>query len=545
MNLLELRINNLYSHMDTIIPFNKEGFYFIYGINKQTKKRNGIGKSAILEAIKYALYGKTRTKVIDEVISFGETSAEVGITFEVKGNTYIVNRKRKKNSSTKVEIYKDGKNLEISTGGECNNFIEKLFGLTYEQFMHSFLFGQNEFDNLQSFTTTKLIMFLKTMLNLERFDNYKEKAQIHLDKIKGEINQLLGMKAVVSRLSSVSHSKKELQINLINIQAKYNDQEKLYNVTSKEVNTLLNKLKPIERELASKGYRKNQLESNVNYIGKENKCPMCKQSLLNKELQQKELKELKEISQKIGGLFLEVENSKEAYKKENNIKEDLRQILNKLSTKLGETTQQLEILINCEGLNADKIEIKFKELSEKKVILEEVVRIFNNKGLPLYYLTKSIPKLENVINRILVQLDEFRVKIKTQGIQKSTSKLTNMCEIKIFRGADEYSLEQLSGGQERLVNFAFRIGIAKIFSEKSKFDSLFLDEVFGALGEVNRENLVEQIKLLKNNFKKILVISHLDEIKDYFKEESENIFIEFNNGVSKVIYNNNDDKDNM
>jgi len=539
MNILELRIKHLYSHIDTIIPFNKDGFYFIYGINVQTKERNGIGKSAIIEAIKYVLYGTVRTKSIDEVISFGETIAEIGITFEFKGDIYVVTRIRKKNSSTKVTIYKNNKDLEIITIKDCNKFIEKLLGLNYEQFMHSFLFGQNEFDNLQSFTTTKLIEFLKTMLNLERFDNYKERAQTYLNKVTDEINQLLGMKEVVSKLSSVNHSKKELQDNLNKIRTKCSNQEKLYTETKKKVDGLFSKLKPIERELASATYRKNQLESNMTYIGKENKCPMCKQLLINNvELKREQQKELKEVIQKVGGLFLEVENCKSEYEQENKIKEDLTQLLNGLSTKLGETNQQLKVLIECEGLDVEQIEIKYKELSEKKVMLEEAVKIFSNKGLPLYYLTKSIPKLENVINNTLSQLSEFRIKIKTQGLQKSTLRLTNMCEIKIFRGINEYSLQQLSGGQERLVNFAFRIGIAKIFSEKSKFDTLFLDEIFGALGEVNRENLVAQIKTLKKNFKKILIISHLDEIKDYFKDEANNIFIEFDKGVSRIVYNN-------
>ena len=67
MNINEIYIKNFYSFQDAQISFDDyDGIVFIEGYNKDTKGGNGSGKSSILEAICWGLFGKTIRKSNEE-----------------------------------------------------------------------------------------------------------------------------------------------------------------------------------------------------------------------------------------------------------------------------------------------------------------------------------------------------------------------------------------------------------------------------------------------------------------------------------------------
>ena len=97
MILNKLEIENFRSHKDTTIEFPR-GITLIVG-------KNGAGKSSILEAISFALFGEINTS-LDEAIRQPSSSSDivdkmsVKLTFEHGGKTYVVMRQRRKNKTT-------------------------------------------------------------------------------------------------------------------------------------------------------------------------------------------------------------------------------------------------------------------------------------------------------------------------------------------------------------------------------------------------------------------------------------------------------------
>ena len=279
MNIQKLYLKNFYSYQEEKIEFSKDGIYIVYGINKQTQSRNGIGKSAILEAIQFVLFGKLRVDSIDDVIRFGTTKMEVELVFTIGDNEYSIVRGREKNKKTYIDVYINGERVAKPTISDNNAYIIDILGLDYEQFIHSFFYGQGEYDNLQVFTSKKLIDFLKTILQLDRFDNYKEITKEKLDDRDDKINQLLGVKETLGKLQTVNKSKKELTSRLEELQKLTGKIDKKMVLINNEIESSTEGLNRNNEALSVIENELNAINKRINYIEENKKCPTCKQPL--------------------------------------------------------------------------------------------------------------------------------------------------------------------------------------------------------------------------------------------------------------------------
>ena len=83
-------------------------------------------------------------------------------------------------------------------------------------------------------------------------------------------------------------------------------------------------------------------------------------------------------------------------------------------------------------------------------------------------------------------------------------------------GTREY--EMFSGGEAFRVNFAIRLALSRVLAKRAgaRLQTLVIDEGFGSQDADGRQRLIEAINLVSADFKKILVITHLEELKDAF-----------------------------
>ncbi len=84
-------------------------------------------------------------------------------------------------------------------------------------------------------------------------------------------------------------------------------------------------------------------------------------------------------------------------------------------------------------------------------------------------------------------------------------------------GIRDYEL--YSGGESFRVNFAIRLALSEMLAQRAgaRLQTLVIDEGFGSQDEIGRQRLLEAINLVKADFAKILVITHIDELKDAFQ----------------------------
>ena len=83
-------------------------------------------------------------------------------------------------------------------------------------------------------------------------------------------------------------------------------------------------------------------------------------------------------------------------------------------------------------------------------------------------------------------------------------------------GVREYEL--FSGGEAFRVNFAIRLALSRVLARRAgaRLQTLVIDEGFGSQDAQGRQRLIEAINAVRGDFAKILVITHLEELKDHF-----------------------------
>jgi len=101
--------------------------------------------------------------------------------------------------------------------------------------------------------------------------------------------------------------------------------------------------------------------------------------------------------------------------------------------------------------------------------------------------------------------------------------LRETLEIQVSDGAGLRDYEMYSGGEAFRVNFAIRLALSEVLAQRAgaRLQTLVIDEGFGSQDNQGRQRLIEAINLVRNDFAIILVITHIDELKDAFPNRIE------------------------
>jgi exonuclease SbcC len=133
---------------------------------------------------------------------------------------------------------------------------------------------------------------------------------------------------------------------------------------------------------------------------------------------------------------------------------------------------------------------------------------------------QALPEIEEDANDLLERLTggEMRVTFETQRELKSRDALAETLDIKISDTAGERPYENYSGGEQFRVNFAIRLALSRILAKRAgaRLQTLVIDEGFGSQDPAGRQRLVEAINVIQEDFRRILVITHIDELRDAF-----------------------------
>ncbi|MBC8248509.1 MAG: SMC family ATPase, partial [Anaerolineales bacterium] len=185
---------------------------------------------------------------------------------------------------------------------------------------------------------------------------------------------------------------------------------------------------------------------------------------------------------------------------------------------LGAARQKLDY---CEYLAKER-EKKLKErrqVAEEKAIYDELRLAFGKKGLQAMIIESAIPEIEDEANRLLARMTDGRMHVRFET-QRETLKgdTVETLAIKISDELGTRSYELYSGGESFRVNFAIRIALSKLLARRAgaRLQTLVIDEGFGTQDTQGRERLVEAINSIREDFEKILVITHIEELKDAF-----------------------------
>jgi len=173
-----------------------------------------------------------------------------------------------------------------------------------------------------------------------------------------------------------------------------------------------------------------------------------------------------------------------------------------------------------------ELEIKRKEkeaqmtqTSKEANIYKELAQAFGKTGIQALLIEMALPEIETEANRLLGRMTDNRMHVKFET-QRETRKgsVQETLDININDELGIRNYEMFSGGEAFRIDFAIRIALSRILAKRAgaPLPTLIIDEGFGTQDNTGIEKLKEAINSIQDDFNKILVITHLEELKDSF-----------------------------
>ncbi len=165
--------------------------------------------------------------------------------------------------------------------------------------------------------------------------------------------------------------------------------------------------------------------------------------------------------------------------------------------------------------------VRLAALQEDRSVYQQLVTAFGQQGVQAMLIETVVPRLEEEANQLLGRMTDHRMQVSLETQQERRSGRGDPIETLEIRVSDEYgprSYEMYSGGEAFRVNLALRIALSKVLAQRmgAPLPTLFIDEGFGTQDAVGRERVLDVIGAIQDDFDKIVVITHLDELKDAF-----------------------------
>ncbi len=564
IKLKELTVKNFMSvgNQTQAVNFGREQLTLVLGENldqggDDSGSRNGTGKTTIVNALSYALFGQALTNIKkDNLINkINNKNMLVTLSFERSGTKYRIERGRK---PTVMKFFVDDKEQDIddqddSQGDsrETQKDIDELLGMSHTMFQNIVA--------LNTYTVPFLSMkaneqreIIEQLLGITLLSEKAELLKEHVRQTKEQIQQ------ETSDIEAAKKSNERIQQSINGLETKQNawrkqqtddlekiaanvielkdvdiDKELIQHAKLKNYDELSAKIKSLNKEKATLETAIIQADKQVTKYTKEveqlknNECPMCKQglhTLSHSELitqAEKNLEDavayLQSTSNNYAGVVQELETIgdingrpttfyetvEEALKHQNNLT-TLEAALLKRSEEKDPYQEQIDELQNTaiQEISWDKI----NELTVLKDHQEFLLKLLTNKDS---FIRKKIidQNLAYLNNRLTYYLDKM-------GLPHQVSFLNDL-NVEITQLGQDLDFDNLSRGERnRLIlglSWAFRDVWESLYQN---INLLFIDElVDNGLDAAGVENALGVLKkMARERNKNIYLISHKDEL---------------------------------
>ncbi len=478
--LLELEGFTVYREKQTI-DFSKLNFFIIQG-------KTGAGKTSIVDAITFALYGRVprygTQKAHKMVLSKGSDRMRVAFEFSVGSKRYRVERfLRTKPEEYIVRAYEGERRLNLGKS-EVERWVEEITGLDYRTFTRVILLPQGEFDRfLKPSSPKERREILINLLNLEIFEKARQIASERYRELLGKKEAMAGEIETLEKLDP-----KELE-------SLRSDKERI-EAENKKLNTEIQNLENLLRK-AEEGYS------------------------IRKELEELEgrLNDLKKREKEINGVRERIERAEKVLP----------------YIPYVEQAEKSEAQLREKRIEKEKIQ---KEILKKREELKDV----NNKLKEVEKKAKEIPKLREELERVAVLLEKVSSarrdlaeaeRRKKEAMEKLESARKLEKELKdreerIAKG--EKLIEELNRELEELAfdeeEYIREVEISKerefLIQTKSKLESK-RRELTGTLEKLSAlkeevEALKSKVSLKEDEVKRAGVHHHASEIRRVIRE---------------------------
>ncbi len=324
--LKSIELRNWKTHRHTAMNFQK-GVNVLVGVM-------GAGKSSIMDAISFALFGTFPSLVhkrvsTEDIISSRpsvEDNAEVRLAFTIDGNEYTVTRKISRKEPSSARLERNGSYLQTQPA-RVNEEIESLIKVDYDTFSRAVYAEQNRIDYLLELTKGERKRQMDQMLGLDSFARAEENSTSLINSLRSMISDEEQMMAQQDAAGAKSQLEKLASERSLILAAQKSITEGIGELESRvkgldrsisSMRQLQQRSKLLEREIAELSGRKSMLEKEIGRLSRD----ASEKGQLERELSELkgEMSGMEERRTKLK--FMETESAKrmsaaEAYLKQN------------------------------------------------------------------------------------------------------------------------------------------------------------------------------------------------------------------------------------
>ena len=183
----------------------------------------------------------------------------------------------------------------------------------------------------------------------------------------------------------------------------------------------------------------------------------------------------------------------------------------------GEVKVHEQIINEC----AESIK-KLQELEKQFYAYDYYLKAINRNGVPYELISEALPKIQSEANNILLQIVDFQVLFDTDGKSINT--------YIVYDDERFWPLEMSSGMEKFIASMAIRTSLINV-SALPRPNFIAIDEGLGSLDPSILNNFSAFLDYLKTQFEFVILISHIDIVKDIVDHQIE---IKKENGYSKI-----------
>lgn len=158
----------------------------------------------------------------------------------------------------------------------------------------------------------------------------------------------------------------------------------------------------------------------------------------------------------------------------------------------------------------------------KEQIYDDLAVAFGKRGVQALIIDSVLPEIEQEANRLLARMTNGRMSVALTT-QRETKKgdTAETLEVTIADELGTRAYELFSGGEAFRINLALRIALSKLLAHRAgaQIPTLFVDEGFGTQDAAGRERLIEAMNAVSGDFECMIVVTHIDELKDQFEQQ--------------------------
>ena len=236
-------------------------------------------------------------------------------------------------------------------------------------------------------------------------------------------------------------------------------------------------------------------------------------NMLTTALASDEIK-LQEIQDAIARLEVRVDQERELRQEVERFRSEAQSLYER------KTIRQQELNAIAAGRESKKrLEQRLDETLHEQSLYSQLRVALGKNGVPAMIIETAIPELEAEANELLARMTDGRMTLRlTTQREKVSGGVTETLDIEIADELGTRGYEMYSGGESFRINFAIRVALSKMLARRAgaHLRTLFIDEGFGSQDDDGRSKLVDAINKIQSDFDMILVITHIEELRDSF-----------------------------